>query len=94
MRRFAKVELSFDKVLDETTILRFRHLLKKHRLTQKLFEAVKDPSPLQASVPVIDRRAGANLRAAALTRWDEPNDDQRLCLAPWDDLRARCAEVP
>ena len=42
MRRFAKVELSFDKVPDETTILRFRHLLEKHRLTQKIFEAVKD----------------------------------------------------
>jgi transposase, IS5 family len=42
MRRFAKVELSFDKVPDETTILRFRHLLEKHRLTQKIFEAVED----------------------------------------------------
>ena len=42
MRRFAKVDLSFDKVPDETTILRFRHLLEKHRLTQKIFEAVKD----------------------------------------------------
>lgn len=42
MRRFAKVELSFDKVPDETTILRFRHLLEKHRLTQAIFEAIKD----------------------------------------------------
>lgn len=42
MRRFAKVELSFDSVPDETTILRFRHLLEKHKLTKKIFEAVKD----------------------------------------------------
>ena len=42
MRRFAKVELAEDKVPDETTILRFRHLLEKHRLTEAIFEAVKD----------------------------------------------------
>src|SRR5690606_20488186 len=42
MRRFAKVELSFDKVPDETTILRFRHLLEQHKLTAKIFEAIKD----------------------------------------------------
>jgi IS5 family transposase len=42
MRRFAKVELAEDKVPDETTILRFRHLLEKHRLTEGIFEAVKD----------------------------------------------------
>jgi len=42
MRRFAKVELSEDKIPDETTILRFRHLLEKHRLTEAIFEAVKD----------------------------------------------------
>ena len=42
MRRFAKVELADDKVPDETTILRFRHLLEKHRLTEAIFEAVKD----------------------------------------------------
>jgi len=42
MRRFAKVELAADRVPDETTILRFRHLLEKHRLTEAIFEAVKD----------------------------------------------------
>jgi len=30
MRRFAKVELAEDKIPDESTILRFRHLLEKH----------------------------------------------------------------
>ena len=42
MRRFARVELAEDVVPDESTILRFRHLLERHRLTAALFEAVKD----------------------------------------------------
>lgn len=42
MRRFAGVELGEDKVPDESTILRFRHLLEKHQLTEAIFEAVKD----------------------------------------------------
>ena len=40
MRRFAKVELGDDVVPDETTILRFRHLLEQHALTQQIFDAV------------------------------------------------------
>jgi len=42
MRRFARVELGDDKVPDESTILRFRHLLEQHKLTESIFEAVKD----------------------------------------------------
>jgi len=42
MRRFARVELSEDVVPDETTILRFRHLLEEHRLTGKIFDAIRD----------------------------------------------------
>jgi len=42
MRRFARVELGDDVVPDETTILRFRHLLETHHLTAAIFEAVKD----------------------------------------------------
>ena len=42
MRRFARVELGDDVVPDETTILRFRHLLEKHQLTGAIFEAVRD----------------------------------------------------
>jgi len=40
MRRFAKVELSDDVVPDESTILRFRHLLEQHRLTKAIFDGV------------------------------------------------------
>jgi len=41
MRRFARVELGTEVVPDETTILRFRHLLERHGLTAAIFEAVK-----------------------------------------------------
>ncbi len=40
MRRFAGVELSDDVVPDESTILRFRHLLEKHNLTEAMFEQI------------------------------------------------------
>jgi transposase, IS5 family len=40
MRRFARVELSDDVVPDESTILRFRHLLERHGLTKAIFDAV------------------------------------------------------
>ena len=36
MRRSARVELGDDVVPDESTILRFRHLLEQHRLTQAM----------------------------------------------------------
>src|SRR3989338_5394837 len=36
MRRFAGVELSEDAVPDESTILRFRHLLEAHHLTEQI----------------------------------------------------------
>jgi len=41
MRRFAGVELVEDVVPDETTILRFRHLLEEHRLTEAIFAEVR-----------------------------------------------------
>jgi transposase, IS5 family len=40
MRRFARVELGDEVVPDETTILRFRHLLEKHGLTQAIFDSI------------------------------------------------------
>jgi IS5 family transposase len=41
MRRFAGIELVEDAVPDETTILRFRHLLEQHQLTQRIFGLVR-----------------------------------------------------
>jgi IS5 family transposase len=42
IRRFVRIELSEDVVPDETTVLRFRHLLEKHGLTAKIFDLVKE----------------------------------------------------
>lgn len=42
MRRFAGVELAEDALPDETTILRFRHLLEEHKLTEAIFAEVRD----------------------------------------------------
>ncbi len=41
MRRFARLELSVDAVPDESTILRFRHLLERQQLTEAMFAAVR-----------------------------------------------------
>jgi IS5 family transposase len=40
MRRFAHIELSVDKVPDESSILNFRHLLEEHELTKAIFERI------------------------------------------------------
>jgi IS5 family transposase len=41
MRRFAGIDLGDDAVPDETTILRFRHLLEKHGLTESIFKQIR-----------------------------------------------------
>lgn len=41
IRRFVGVELGDDVVPDETTILRFRHLLEQHHLTEQIFTAIR-----------------------------------------------------
>jgi IS5 family transposase len=41
MRRFVGIELSEDVVPDESTILRFRHLLEAHQLTEAIFATVR-----------------------------------------------------
>jgi IS5 family transposase len=41
MRRFAGIELVEDAIPDESTILRFRHLLEEHRLTEAIFAEVR-----------------------------------------------------
>lgn len=39
MRRFMGLDFSVEQVPDATTLLHFRHLLEKHRLGEKLFQA-------------------------------------------------------
>lgn len=41
MRRFAGIELVEDVIPDETTILRFRHLLERHQLTERMFAEIR-----------------------------------------------------
>src|SRR5580692_6264854 len=41
MRRFTGIELVEDAVPDESTILRFRHLLEQHKLTERIFAEVR-----------------------------------------------------
>jgi len=40
MRDFIGIDLAIESVLDATTLLRFRHLLGKHTLTQRIFEEI------------------------------------------------------
>ena len=61
MRRFARVELGDDVVPDETTILRFRHLLEQHRLT----------------AAASGQRAAGREAVAAAERDDRRRDDHR-----------------
>lgn len=42
MRRFAGIDLGREPLPDETTICKFRHLLERHDLGRKLFEAVHE----------------------------------------------------
>ncbi len=41
MRRFAGIELMGHDIPDETTILRFRHLLEAHQLTEQIFAEIR-----------------------------------------------------
>lgn len=40
MRDFVGIDLAIESVPDATTLLRFRHLLEKHALTQRFFEEI------------------------------------------------------
>jgi IS5 family transposase len=42
MRRFVGIDLGSEGAPDETTVCKFRHLLEKHGLSEKLFAAVGD----------------------------------------------------
>jgi IS5 family transposase len=42
MRRFARLELADDAMPDETTILKFRHLLERHGLTAQMMNIIND----------------------------------------------------
>ena len=58
MRRFAGIDLAADLVPDETAILRFRHLLEQHQLTEGMFAEVRalleEKKLLLKSVTIVD----------------------------------------
>jgi len=39
-QKFLRIDLMLDRIPDETTILKFRHLLEEHQLTEKIFCSV------------------------------------------------------
>jgi transposase, IS5 family len=41
MRRFAGINPGADLLPDESTILRFRHLLEQHKLSERIFQEVR-----------------------------------------------------
>lgn len=41
LRQFSRINLSIESVPDATTLLKFRHLLEKHKLTEKMFGQLK-----------------------------------------------------
>ncbi len=47
MRDFIGIDLAIESVPDATTLLRFRHLLEKHALTQRIFEEINASLPEQ-----------------------------------------------
>jgi len=49
-RQFAQIE-EFTRLPDESTILRFRHRLEKHKLSEQMLETVNDILQIQAPCP-------------------------------------------
>ena len=58
MRRFAGIELAEDAIPDETTILNFRHLLEKHKLTEKIFAEVRQTAGGEEAVAEVGNHRG------------------------------------
>ncbi|SEK46236.1 IS5 family transposase [Halomonas daqiaonensis] len=48
IRDFIGIDLAIESVPDATTLLRFRHLLEKHALTQRIFEEINASWPSKA----------------------------------------------
>jgi IS5 family transposase len=68
MRRFAGIELAEDTIPDETTILRFRHLLEEHRLTEAIFAEVRSLPEERGLLPRSGTIVDATIIAALAQR--------------------------
>src|SRR6202789_437110 len=58
MRSFAGIDLGVESVPDATTLLKFRHLLERHALTQEIFKEINahlsEPNLLMRGARIID----------------------------------------
>jgi len=74
MRRFAGIDMISERIPDETTILAFRHLLKKHNLGEKIFQAVnahlKDRGMAIKKFTIIDASWIAAPRSTKNQAWE------------------------
>lgn len=82
IRRFAGIDLINDRIHDETTILVFQHLLKRHEYGQRIFETVKvhlkQMGMAMKQVTIIN----ANLISAPSSIKTKPVSGTQKCIRP------------
>lgn len=87
MRQFAGIELSDDRIPDETTTPNFRHLLEKHQLTEQVFAEVSRHladrgitlrSGTLVDATIIDAPSSTKNEASRGSRPDVLGDDHHL----------------
>ena len=65
MRRFAGIDLMGHDIPDETTVLRFRHLLEQQQLTERIFAEIRslleEKRRLLESGTIVERSLGPKL---------------------------------
>jgi transposase, IS5 family len=79
MRRFAGIELLGHDIPDESTILRFRHLLEQHKLPERIFAEIRslleEKRLLLKSGTIVD---AAIIAAASSTKNEEKTRDPEM----------------
>ncbi len=88
MRRFAGIELAEDTIPDESTILRFRHLLEQNKLTAAIFAEVRtlldEKKLLLKSGTIVDATIiSAPSSTKNATQERDPEMHQALKNKPW-----------
>jgi IS5 family transposase len=78
IRRFVGVKLGDDVVPDETTILRFRHLLERHQLTAAIFATIREL--------LTEKRL--LLKAGTIVGGNSSAGFTRFCYSPWGALNS------
>lgn len=98
MRRFAAIDPGADVVPDESTILRFRHLLEDHQLTERVFQEVRALLEKSATAVEVRHDRGRNDYCCATVdqeRYPEPRPgDEQLLRAASGVLGRRFTLAP